>query len=664
MPFFSDRALRLIVAAALATGAAAVEAQAAGAPPIASFFNTPRFDQAALSPNGKLLAVIIAGPTNRDELAVVELDSAKVHAAAKFDKIDVHRFQWINNQRLAFDTVDNTVGVGETYRDPGLYATNYDGSDKKQLAERIGVLNLIPSSRRHALPGNARLAADPGAQNSNAVFVISPKNEGNSGARELLQVDTFSAKPQRVDSPEGTRTWAVDNQGALRMVVTLVDNKVNVYYRERGATAWTELPGFAALTDMRDVELPPLAFGPPGTLYLAARNGKDKTAVYAYDVASATFGGAPLISTDYDFDGELIMSNDKLLGFRVKTDAESTIWLDPGMKSLQEEIDQRMESTVNLVSVPIRAETPWVLVESYSDLRPKSYAVYNRLTKAFSQIGASVPNLLPEQMGRQEMVHYKARDGLDIPALLTMPAGAKGEHAPLVVLVHRGPWIRGGSWGWKAESQFLASRGYAVLEPFYRGSMGFGMRHYRAGWKQWGLAMQDDLADGATWAIAQGLADAKRICIAGGDYGGYAALMGLARDPQLFKCGIDWSGMTELSQMYPNPLKDGHFLADRLRTIHLPAMLGDRNKDAAQMAAASPINVAARIGQPLLMAHGGDDGFIRESDAHAMYGAVKQHNPNVQWVLYKNEGHVWKTAETRIDFWRRVDEFLSRNIGN
>jgi dipeptidyl aminopeptidase/acylaminoacyl peptidase len=666
MPFPLPRAVRRMAVALLAAAVSPLHAQTAPLPPLASFFNVARVDQAALSPDGKLLAMIVTGSGQREELAVVELDSAKVHAAAKFDNIDVHRFQWVNDKRLAFDTIDYDVGVEHSYFNPGLYAANFDGSDKLQLGDRYwetGLDGRVASARRHILPGDTRLAHDLGAQKSSAVHVTSPKNAGKSTVHDLLLLDTLTGKWDKIDSPDGTRTWAIDNQGALRMTVTLVDNKVSVYYREAGASAWKELPGFAALTDMRDVALPPLAFGPPGTLYLAARNGKDRTAVYAYDVASATFGAQPLISTDYDFDGQFIMSGDKLLGFRVTTDADSTVWLDPAMKALQEEIDQRMDSTVNLLSVPTRATTPWVLVESYSDVRPKSYAVYNRVTKAISKIGDSVPDIVPAQMGRQEMVHYKGRDGLDIPALLTMPANGMRTQLPLVVLVHGGPWVRGNAWGWKAESQFLASRGYAVLEPFYRGSTGFGMRHYRAGWKQWGLAMQDDLADGAKWAIAQGLADAKRICIAGGDYGGYATLMGLAKDPQLFKCGVDWSGITDLAQLYPSTFKKYHFLMERQRTIHLPAMLGDEVRDAAQLAATSPINVAARIGQPLLMAHGGADGYVPEYDANAMFGAVRKHNPKAQWVLYKNEGHSWKTAQTRIDFWRRVEAFLKANIG-
>ncbi|MEG1056009.1 MAG: TonB-dependent receptor, partial [Janthinobacterium sp.] len=150
-------------------------------------------------------------------------------------------------------------------------------------------------------------------------------------------------------------------------------------------------------------------------------------------------------------------------------------------------------------------------------------------------------------MASRQLLHVKARDGLTLPAWLTLPKGS-GRQLPLVVLIHDGPWQRG-DWGWDPASQFLASRGYAVLEPDYRGSTGLGARHFRAGWKQWGLAMQDDIADAARWAITEGIADPQRICLAGGGYGGYATLMGLGRDPALFRCGIAWSSIPDLREL-------------------------------------------------------------------------------------------------------------------
>jgi dipeptidyl aminopeptidase/acylaminoacyl peptidase len=242
-----------------------------------------------------------------------------------------------------------------------------------------------------------------------------------------------------------------------------------------------------------------------------------------------------------------------------------------------------------------------------------------------------------------------------------MPPGAQKKKLPMVVLVHGGPWVRGGAWRWDSEVQFLASRGYVVLQPEFRGSAGFGSAHFRAGWKQWGLAMQDDLADGARWAIEQGIADPARICIAGASYGGYATLMGLAKDPQLFRCGVDWVGVTDINLMYDVGWSD---FSDEYKRWGMPARVGDQVADAAQLKATSPIEQAARITQPLLLAYGAYDVRVPIVHGEKFRDAVKAHNQQVEWVEYDKEGHGWSLPETRIDFWTRVEKFLAHQIGS
>jgi dipeptidyl aminopeptidase/acylaminoacyl peptidase len=267
-------------------------------------------------------------------------------------------------------------------------------------------------------------------------------------------------------------------------------------------------------------------------------------------------------------------------------------------------------------------------------------------------------------MGRQTLVHYKARDGQDIPAWLTLPNGKQtGQHLPLVVLVHGGPFARGAAWEWNAEAQFLASRGYAVLAPEYRGSQGFGERHFKLGWKQWGLAMQDDLADGARWAIAQGTADARRICIAGAGYGGYATLMGLAKDPELYRCGIDRAGITDINLLYNGSWRYTSSLSEGWKEYGMPQLVGDQVRDAAQLKATSPLLLADKIKQPLLLAYGGADTQVPLNHGLAFRDAVKAGNARVEWVEYQEEGHNLALPKNRIDYWSRVETFLDKNIG-
>lgn len=654
----------LLSTCALACAAAAPQARA----PIASFFGDPQFARPALSPNGKLLALVTATPGKRDALTVIDLDHKKIHTAAVFHNADIGNFQWVNDQRLIFDTRDKQLAQGDLMYGPGLYAANFDGSQMKQLAARSGgglTKFIPPNSRDRLLPWNTFLRSERGAQEGDAVYVNSPSYGASNGVQDvnLLLLDTVTGRSKRVERPDNTTGWLLDQQGQPRLSMSIDKDQQTIHVRDPGSDAWRALATFNVFTGSKTAFLP-LAFGPDGTLYVEAYNGSDKAAVYAFDLASGKLREPALVVTaDYDFTGKLVMNRDKLLGMRVSTDAESTIWLDPAMKALQEEIDQRLDSTVNMISVPTRAATPWVLVESYSDTRPQSFSVYNRQTRVFTKVGDSHPEIRPDQMGRQETVSYKARDGLRIPAVLTLPAGAERAKLPLVVLVHGGPYVRGAKWGWDADAQFLASRGYAVLEPDYRGSTGYGYRHFRAGWKEWGLAMQNDIADGAKWAIAQGLVDPKRICIAGASYGGYATLMGLVNDPDLYKCGINWVGVTDLGLLHSGHWSYESDMTERYRKYGMPQLVGDPVADAAQFAATSPLVQAARIRQPLLLAYGGADKRVPLFHGNQFYAAVKKTNPDVEWVVYPEEGHGWRLPETRADFWGRVEKFLDRNIG-
>jgi len=304
-----------------------------------------------------------------------------------------------------------------------------------------------------------------------------------------------------------------------------------------------------------------------------------------------------------------------------------------------------------------------VLVQSYSDVVPAIYSLYNTQTGQLSKIADVRPDIKPAQMGRQQFVRYKARDGLEIPALLTLPAGGATSKLPMVVLVHGGPYVRGASWGWNPVSQFLASRGYAVLEPEFRGSLGFGIKHFKAGFKQWGLAMQDDIADGVQWAVGKGIADGSRVCIAGASYGGYATLMGLVKDPGLYKCGINWVGVTDIKLLYNGGWTFTNDTSDEFKAYGMPDMIGDPVRDAAQLEATSPIAQAARIRQPVLLAYGGVDRRVPINHGTQFRDALMKTNKDVEWVEYPVEGHGWALEKNTIDFWSRVERFLDRNIG-
>lgn len=298
----------------------------------------------------------------------------------------------------------------------------------------------------------------------------------------------------------------------------------------------------------------------------------------------------------------------KVLGVLVETDARANVWFDKEMQAVQQAVDKQLPSTVNTISVPSQPDAQWVLVRSYSDTRSVTYRAYNKKTDAFVLVGKSRDGIDPARMGRQDPVRYKARDGREIPALLTLPAGGAKKNLPLVVLVHGGPYVRGNHWGRNAQTQFLASRGYTVLEPDFRGSRGYG-------------------------------------------------------DPDLYKCAVNYHGVTDINLLY-----DGHWsfksdLQDDFRIHGMPLLVGDQVKDAAQLKATSPIEQAARITQPVLLAYGASDRRVPLYHGNKFRDAVASHNKQVEWVVYPEEGHGWSQLSTKVDFWGRVEKFLDKHIG-
>jgi dipeptidyl aminopeptidase/acylaminoacyl peptidase len=658
------------ILALLAVPAAQAQAPAPALPPvpIEAFFSNPLLEDATLSPSGRYLAAISAAPGRRDALVVVDLQDSKPRLVAGFKDADILEFQWVNDERLLFNVSDKQVGEGGQVLSSGLYAVDRDGSAMRQLAHRRGPQEAAkPGSNinRRILPWNTFMLGQHGAQDSNWAYVKTLEfNElGEVRTVGLLHLDTRTGQTKPVKRPGNVDGWLLDNAGEPRLTVQSEGGQTTTYYREPGTDNWRTVAQFATYAGSRGA-FTPLAFGADGTLFVLAQAGKDTASLHTYDLAAGKLSPEPVVVTrGYDFTGRLVTRRDKVLGVLVETDALANVWFDKEMQAVQQAVDKQLPGAVNTISVPSQPGAQWVLVRSYSDTRPVSFHVYNQKTGTLLLVGKSRDGIDPARMGRQDPVRYKARDGREIPALLTLPAGGVKKNLPLVMLVHGGPYVRGNHWGWNAESQFLASRGYAVLEPDFRGSRGYGQSHYRAGWKQWGLAMQDDLADGARWAIAQGYADPQRICIAGGSYGGYAALMGLVKDPDLYKCAVNYAGVTDINLLY-----DGHWsfksdMQDDYRIHGMPLLIGDQVKDAAQLKATSPIEQAARITQPVLLAYGDADRRVPLYHGNKFRDAVASHNKGVEWVVYPEEGHSWSKLSTKVDFWGRVEKFLDKHIG-
>lgn len=637
------------VAALLAAFAAGVWAQAK--PPAAVFFQNPAFAGARLSPSGRHVAMAIGAPGGRTKLLVVTVRDRSAKVVGSFTDADVGSFEWVNDDRLVFSLTDWQAGVGDRFFAPGLFAVSRDGGDFQTLIERAA------DQPRHlrGLDRRYRLHSVPPARDGDAVFVTIPREDQTL---RLARLDTVTGKLTHVTGPGDAVQWIIDERGEPRVTVSREARRLKVRHREPASGDWRTVAEWELLD--------PKGFWPlaveGSTLFVRRGSSTGAAALFRLDLERGAIEPQPLLSLkDYDFAGALVRQGGRVVGAHYATDAPGTAWFDAPLAELQRKVDALLPRTVNLLSIPVRPETDTVLVHSFSDVDPGRFLLYERGGGRLIELGAAMREVRPEQMAPVEMVRYAARDGLPIPAYLTLPRGGTGKNLPLVVLVHGGPNLRGMVWSWHPEAQFLASRGYAVLQPEFRGSTGFGWRHFRSGWKQWGKAMQDDLADGVRWAVAQGIADPGRVCIAGGSYGGYAAMMGLANDPGLYRCGVSWAGVSDLELLYDDVWSD---VTEAARLYSMPLLLGDPEQDAQQLRATSPVHQAGLIKAPLLLAYGGADRRVPLVHGTRMRTALEQQQRQPEWITYTEEGHGWSLVSNRVDFWTRVEQFLDRHIGH
>jgi dipeptidyl aminopeptidase/acylaminoacyl peptidase len=633
--------------------------------PVADFFRTPELAKPALSPSGRYLAGGVASPSGRVQLVVLDLENlGQSKVVAGFQDADIYGYAWVNDQRIVFDAIDRQSGTSRPLA-PGLWAVNRDGSGFRQLINASWSFFTRDSTLTdRRLPWEWQLHSVL-ADGSNDVLV---QGLTFSGARvrevvavKLARLDTTTGLSHNLSegAPANVTSWVVDRQGRPAAVTTWHEGRFRAYVKsaaDSGWEKWQDADGYGGRYAV------PYWVGFDGQLLALGRVVNDTSALYAVDAKTRQLEPEPMVSLKgYDFRGDMVYDTQarRLLGVHYETDAQGAVWLDPLMQATQAAVDALLPATVNRIDCRRCISVPTVLVTSASDRQPPLYYLYNRDTKVLTRIAASQPWIKPQAMSVRDVSRFTARDGLSIPVLVTHPPGHAGGPRPAVILVHGGPWVRGTHWQWEPIAQFLASRGYVVIEPEFRGSEGYGFRLFRAGWKQWGLAMQDDVADATNWMVQQGLVDPKRICIAGASYGGYATLMGLVRYHELYQCGIEWVGVSDINLMYSPAWS--HF-SEEATNYSMPRLIGDPVADAQQLKDTSPLEQAAKVRRPLLMAYGAADRNVPIKHGTDFRDAVSRTNKDVEWVVYTEEGHGWRMLETQVDFWTRVEKFLDRYL--
>lgn len=637
---------RWAVLVVIATGA--LPAWADAAPPMRDFFSNAAIGEARLSPAGKSVALTVVGKSGRMVLAVVDAALAKPAVLVAADAaLDIRSFQWVNENWLVYNLVDLQTGGGIQTFGPGLYAVSIDGSKARELINPVfgrqrALLHVLDNGGTEVMIGEFRFD------------VVGELTHVNP---QRLDVATGNTRAIAPGYPDGSIHWTFDRAGNPRVVVARRNGTSEIFWKENRDGGWRSLAKFPS----QQMGWVPFAMDGSDVLYVTRPSERSMDVLTRFDFAAGQPESAALVSTPgFDFYGSMLMSHGKLDGVRVVTDAETTRWFDPRRRELQEQVDKRFPGRSNRMVCGDCLGDGAMLVFSYSDQDPGSYWIRRKTAERWVLLGKVRPAIDPLVMATLDLHRIKARDGEDLPVWVTMPRTKTASPAPAVIFVHRGPWLRGTRWEWNAEVQFLASRGYVVIEPEYRGSVGYGFDHFKNGWKKWGTSMQDDVADAALWAAERGLIDRKRICIAGGRYGGYAALMGAIRHPGLYRCGVAFAAVTDPRLMFENSWASD--VSREQREYSLPVLLGDPLKEADLLQAASPAARASEIRIPLLLAFGAKDRRVPLEHGTRLRSSLRASGQEPEWIVYDDEGHGWLKVDNRLDFWKRVEKFLAKHL--
>jgi len=624
--------------------------------PIESFFKLAQYSSMAISPDGVTLAAL--APVNgRQNLVVLDLAKKKATPLTALDNKDIVFFEWLTAKRLLVATGKLGVRVDDV-RGGGLYAVDVDGTGERRVAE--GGDERAFDGVQTTFTGTDLVRTLPNSDDIIAAETLYEYHKATPG--NLVRINTRSARRTIVS---GTKPdsgdyegWVADNKGIARAFTVSSNSKVRIWYRAGEDKPWVKLDEFAALSEG---QWRPVAVADDDkTLLVSSQRGRDKAAIVRYDPEKKAFGEVIAAHPQVDLGGLVDdPTTGAIVGVTYDADQAGVAWFDEKLAAVQTALDKALPDAVNIFNWS--ADRQKFLILSRSDVNPGTFYLFDRSVGKLQWLADRLPWIDPKKMSHMTAVRYKARDGLEIPAYLTIPNGSTGKNLPLVVNIHGGPWVPGDEWGFNREVQFLASRGYAVLQPNYRGTSRYGWKHFASSFKQWGLTMQDDVTDGVKWAIDQGYADPKRVCIYGGSYGGYATMMGLVKTPDLYKCGINYVGVTDLDLFMTATWSD--FAYSPSLEHEMKDMFGDASKDATQLKATSPVLHADRITAPVFMAYGAADVRVVPDHGFRMKAAMEKVGQHPEWMIAEGEGHGYRDLANQVMFYGAMEKFLDKYIG-
>jgi dipeptidyl aminopeptidase/acylaminoacyl peptidase len=633
--------------------------------PVAQFTKHDEFGLLKISPGGEYLAQT-TGKYGRTAITFLDLKAQKFTGGIRCPEgFEIYDYDWVSNTRIVYQLAERVLGHVRPSPTGEMLAVDFDGKNQEILYGYRAAEQKIGTKlrTRDSVYASAELVSGLKGDDKNILIAEYPWRQSasywhyNPDARPIIaRLNTTDGTKRRLgEVPLAGASVLVDRDDNVRFGIGLnAQSEVAVVWKPTADAPWTEF----SLPEFRSEGVFPKAFSVDNrsVVFTGIRKGESLTSLFSVDLETRavtklhSFEGSNIGSMIYDF------SLSHIIGVTGGVDQDEIHWLNKEDRAAKIRIALRQafpNQWVAIVSATLDGRLAVVSVTS--DVNPGDYYLFDTTTMKADYLRPGKSWIVPDKMRPKESFSLKARDGLVLHGYLTRPTGTAPY--PLVVLPHGGPHGERDVSNFEWDVQLLASRGYAVLQVNFRGSGGFGVDFQSAGYQEWGGKMQDDVTDATRWAIENKVTDASRICIFGASYGGYAALMGAVREPELYRCAIGYVGVYDLELM----LTSGDIPSSRSGRSYLAEALGT---DRAKMRARSPAHNAEKIQAPVLLIHGKEDWRVDYEQATRMRDALKKHNKPFEWMSLGGEGHGAYDEETRREVYDRVLAFLDKHLNS
>ena len=628
---------------------------------IADFVKPADFSDVQLSPSGKFIAAVVSLPDNPHENAFAILDGKTgavirfIHSGAQALIAD---YFWASDTRLVASLAVKHNGLDTPYLTGEIFAIDVDGAHQVELFGSRKGTNLLKLNNRDMTRDYARGSViDRTLIGGSDILIASNAftRFRDGSTTEIERLNIFNGDTIHVGaSPAHDAHLLADHDGQVRVAVASNDfAHYSLWVREKNGADWS----LANEAQKTNISIVPIGFNRDNSkLYVRVSQGKQPDAIELMDMKTLT--RTPIYRGQFADPGEMLPTADRKDFFAVVTQdgKKGLYFLDDNSKEAQ--LTKALQSSFagQLVRLTdFTSDGKRAVVSVSSDRNPGDYYIFNLDTMQAGHLVSALPAINPRQMHAMEPISVKSRDGLDLHGFLTLPDGPKPY--PLIILPHGGPHGIADEWGFNREAQLFASRGYAVLQINYRGSGGYGSWFVQAGYRKWGLSMQDDLTDATHWAIDQGFTTSNRVCIYGASYGGYAALEGAVREPDLYKCAIGYAGVYDLRVQLDSSDTQSTTAGDNFMTLSL-------GRDRDDLLARSPLSGVARIKADLLLLHGGEDPRVPIKNFDELTDALDKLGKHYEKIVMPHEGHGFFIPEHNQQAYEKMLQFLDRNIGH